>query len=1607
MKSFFISSTFSDMQAERDILHQRVFPRIRKQLEQYGEDIEGLDLRWGVDTSNMSEEESGKHVVKMCIDTIDRCKPYMIILIGERYGWVPDQKVVDEIQDERLSELYRENLSITQMEILYGALKEPKNLKHCIFCFRNSEVINSIPEEKRRFYDAESEEHRIRLQKFKEQIKKTPDVIVMEYSGEWSAKSQKIVALDTFARDVEEKINELLKADLNIGETEQTIEQRIILNAKAEREQHLKYYVDRYKLEELGALALLRRQIFCFFGDEGCGKTMLLSRISELQEACGIRTLLYYCKNEGCNDVKTFQSVFEYWMERQQGENKMVLIDGVEHLKGDVEHLIAWLSWYITEYNKEKIRFSVVISASREMAVMLNRKISNLMSYAIKDLEESKIESIAQKHAARRGKKLDMAVLRRIRKNPNAKNPYGLSLLMQKLFMLNQKDFEVAEQLSHGMTGITEYMCQLVEKVSGNIEILAENVILDAFDKIADYQECSNLAIDGKRTAEPTEMMEILSVSAGGMKIEELQEYLDLRQAYVPRIILEELLYYLYDFFDEDESGRWNFKHTLNREYFWKNMSEEERKSYEKDFLNYYEHKGKAFSGLQLYYAWKSEDVSAGIRALENAKEDKTGKSEEVFWEMVQDRSYLSEIVGQATGAMLENMYEIILKNPDEIAKNYRMIRYVALQRLPDECASENEKRLYDRMQSIMEIYEKNYVAYLWKDSEEQTDQKICRADGYLDEKNTDEGYKLYRELLTECERNYWFQDNVKSYVQYAYCLWGMCSLVKKEYQEKYISKALEVQKEAVEKYDIQIVRYNFLCICLQYVNIQKGKKSDRELLRELDGCLEYIDKVKKCGKEFGVEKLPDVVYLLETDAKIERIKLRSKKAIWGNQKLQKQDLDDVYNFYMKIKEEEFRNISNLRWICRYAMEYYTYRYEKESTLLWMNRLKEIEKEIVIVRADKWQMFYQTDNLLFAAGAMIWFEETEKADLIFQKYQKIMQELSEEWILEHKKRSYEKIKKEELFIQIHLAAREGKTDQLKGLLTQLYEKIRLTEGGFLMEGKNLVKIEEIQPEEKIKSEEEIYQILKYAEVGILMVEQGMDVSVIACTDWLYDDILRKHTPHEEIQLRPVIEKQLYRQYEIYKTSELPVKLKFILSELCVRKKQPEAGNTEGMEGLEIKNPEILTRLVVDGKGGVTELVKECMYNIPLEESIREAVKERGNPQDYIKLTFRLGMLYCNQGKYKECLDILGETAHTETLSLNEKLIFRIKEYMHKYKDVIESDKISNYIASGLLYALKIKEGKENLDRLALRAYLKKSLLYVELDKPLGSKYFVTICRIIGKHLIQMDEKEHVDLKVMLKDMQLQEKLYTEMYLSDSEKNSWEWIRRLMQMNMKYGQIRYEMGEKKRGVSSKISCFVWISQLETEQLAYLTDTYISELEHLEKLWEEQPEILEDDQKNWLCLFRAVADIYLKRYDTASKEKKQIYKKKILDNSRRCRNWLKKEDTGIGKEWRINKTADSYDMDREILVKSKLECDETEWVNSYLSVLDKQFKEACLYGMEEYKKGILQSQLEELYDLDMHSEKAQIQIEHEISEIIEEQCKNDIPLMYYIVQAVKKS
>lgn len=81
----FISSTFKDMNAERDVLIKSVFPRLREKAEAMGVRIQEIDLRWGVTEEDVKKGE----VLDLCLDSIEECKPYFICLLGRRYGWIP------------------------------------------------------------------------------------------------------------------------------------------------------------------------------------------------------------------------------------------------------------------------------------------------------------------------------------------------------------------------------------------------------------------------------------------------------------------------------------------------------------------------------------------------------------------------------------------------------------------------------------------------------------------------------------------------------------------------------------------------------------------------------------------------------------------------------------------------------------------------------------------------------------------------------------------------------------------------------------------------------------------------------------------------------------------------------------------------------------------------------------------------------------------------------------------------------------------------------------------------------------------------------------------------------------------------------------------------------------------------------------------------------------------------------------------------------------------------------------------------------------------------------------------------------------------------------
>lgn len=85
----FISSTFSDFTVEREYMQMKVFPAIESLCASFGYQFQAVDLRWGVD----EEAQLDQKTLEICLSEVNACKhhpyPNFLIMIGNRYGWVP------------------------------------------------------------------------------------------------------------------------------------------------------------------------------------------------------------------------------------------------------------------------------------------------------------------------------------------------------------------------------------------------------------------------------------------------------------------------------------------------------------------------------------------------------------------------------------------------------------------------------------------------------------------------------------------------------------------------------------------------------------------------------------------------------------------------------------------------------------------------------------------------------------------------------------------------------------------------------------------------------------------------------------------------------------------------------------------------------------------------------------------------------------------------------------------------------------------------------------------------------------------------------------------------------------------------------------------------------------------------------------------------------------------------------------------------------------------------------------------------------------------------------------------------------------------------------
>ncbi|REK32855.1 MAG: DUF4062 domain-containing protein [Planctomycetota bacterium] len=173
----FISSTFRDMHAERDWLVKRVFPALRERLEKHRVHLIDIDLRWGI----TEQQASNDQVLDLCLDQIDECRPFFLGLLGERYGWVPEE-LPGEASRHGWTQSHT-GKSVTELEIRWGVLLRPEMRDHALFCFRDRSFDADVPEAKRSDVLAEDDASAEKLARLKDEIRAAdlPIPVVEDY----------------------------------------------------------------------------------------------------------------------------------------------------------------------------------------------------------------------------------------------------------------------------------------------------------------------------------------------------------------------------------------------------------------------------------------------------------------------------------------------------------------------------------------------------------------------------------------------------------------------------------------------------------------------------------------------------------------------------------------------------------------------------------------------------------------------------------------------------------------------------------------------------------------------------------------------------------------------------------------------------------------------------------------------------------------------------------------------------------------------------------------------------------------------------------------------------------------------------------------------------------------------------------------------------------------------------------------------------------------------------------------------------------------------------------------------------------------------------------
>lgn len=445
----FVSSTFKDMELERNYLVKNIFPELRKRCRERHIDFVDVDLRWGI-----TEEQVNKNkVLPVCLAEINHCHPFFIGLLGQRYGWVPESRHISKTlkKDHPWLDQHR-NKSITELEIVHGVLNNHVMKDYSFFFFRDPRFLDSIPQADRNDMVDDDLEKRDKLEHLKSRISASGMPVDHYISLEELGKQ----VLERLWKGITDKFPPLIIEGDESARNDMEHE-AFALNRMMSYVPQTVYHNKLNDHLKTGGLPLT------VIGESGMGKSSLLAnwamqyRIDHpgdfvFYHFIGIspqstdyveilrRIMLaikqrYRIAETVPQSVDELRMQFPEWLKKVNSPDQMVLIiDGLNQLE-DKDNALS-LGWLPQNFPSH-VRLIVSTLSGPALDEILRRKWKTL---SVKSLGQKARQAMMEGYLKRFGKTLEPQFIEQILRAPQSENPLYTRVLLEELRQFGKFD---------------------------------------------------------------------------------------------------------------------------------------------------------------------------------------------------------------------------------------------------------------------------------------------------------------------------------------------------------------------------------------------------------------------------------------------------------------------------------------------------------------------------------------------------------------------------------------------------------------------------------------------------------------------------------------------------------------------------------------------------------------------------------------------------------------------------------------------------------------------------------------------------------------------------------------------------------------------------------------------------------------------------------------------------------------------------------------------------------------------------------------------------------------------------------------------------------------